>query len=179
MTKKFLYKIIIAGSGGCGKTTLLNRFTTGNFTSGTKMTIGVDFAVHYLDLPEGNITLQIWDFGGESRFRTMLPSFCLGASGCLLIFDLMRPTTFFELNEWIQILRDNTANIPILLLGSKYDLITIPEDLSIEVESIKKFIIEHKLSGYLNLSSKSGLNVKESFHKLTRLMMGEHSLLDS
>ena len=125
MTGKYLFKIILAGSGGCGKTTLLNRYTTGQFNTDTKMTIGVDFAVHYLELNEdkGAATLQIWDFGGEERFRTMLPSFCQGASGALLFFDLARTHTFYELDEWINIIRRNTHDIPIIMLGAKYDLI--------------------------------------------------------
>ena len=134
MTGKYLFKIILAGSGGCGKTTLLNRYTTGQFNSDTKMTIGVDFAVHYLELSEdkGAATLQIWDFGGEERFRTMLPSFCQGASGALLFFDLVRTHTFYELDEWINIIRRNTHNIPIILLGAKYYLIESPSDLNID-----------------------------------------------
>ncbi|MHA1340002.1 MAG: Rab family GTPase [Promethearchaeota archaeon] len=172
MGGKFLFKVILAGSGGCGKTTLLNRFTTGKFITDTKMTIGVDFAVHYLKIPEyGTVTLQIWDFGGEERFRIMLPSFCVGATGCLLFFDLMRPNTFHELGEWIEIIRKNTDNIPIILLGSKYDLLKDPSDLSVSTDEILNFMKAYNINGYLNTSSKTGLNVKEAFEKLTLLML--------
>jgi len=122
-TSRYLFKLIIAGSGGSGKTTLLARYTTGLFSGSTKMTIGVDFSVTSAKTKYGPTTLQIWDFGGESRFRTMLPSFCLGASGCLMLFDPLRPETFHELNEWIEIVRANTKNVPVILLSSKQDLI--------------------------------------------------------
>jgi len=170
---RYLFKMILAGSGGCGKTTLLTRFTTGLFSSDTKMTIGVDFAVHYLDVPnKGKVTLQIWDFGGEKRFRTMLPSFCLGASGVLMLFDLMRPYTFYELNDWINVIRNNTeSNVPIILLGSKFDLLENSEDLAVKSTAITDFIEEHNLNGYLNISSKTGFNVQEAFHKLSILML--------
>lgn len=171
MRGTFLFKIILAGSGGCGKTTLLNRFTTGKFSSSTKMTIGVDFAVHYLNADVGKITLQIWDFGGEDRFRIMLPSFCLGAGGCLLFFDLARPHTFYELDEWIKIIRQNTNDIPIILLGAKYDLLENPGNSGIKNEEIMKYVQEKNLNGYLNVSSKSGMNVKESFEKLANFMV--------
>ena len=173
MTGKYLFKIILAGSGGCGKTTLLNRYTTGQFNSDTKMTIGVDFAVHYLPLKEnlGDATLQIWDFGGEERFRTMLPSFCQGASGALLFFDLVRTHTFYELDEWINIIRRNTQNIPIILLGAKYDLIESPSDLNIDPQQIMSFIRYNRINGYLSLSSKTGLNVDECFDTLAELMV--------
>ncbi|MBN2156367.1 MAG: GTP-binding protein [Candidatus Lokiarchaeota archaeon] len=173
MTGKYLFKIVLAGSGGCGKTTLLNRYTTGQFNSDTKMTIGVDFAVHYLELSEdlGTATLQIWDFGGEERFRTMLPSFCQGASGALLFFDLVRTHTFYELDEWISIIRRNTQNIPIILLGAKYDLIENPRDLNIDPQQVMSFIRFNKIKGYLSISSKTGYNVNESFDKLAELMI--------
>lgn len=174
MTGKYLFKIILAGSGGCGKTTLLNRYTTGQFNTDTKMTIGVDFAVHHLDLrnDNGSATLQIWDFGGEERFRTMLASFCQGASGALLFFDLLRTHTFYELNEWLEIIRRNTRSIPIILLGAKYDLIESPGDLNIDPQQIMSFIKYNKINGYLSISSKTGLNVNQSFDKLTELMVG-------
>lgn len=170
---RFLFKMILAGSGGCGKTTLLTRYTTGDFFSDTKMTIGVDFAVHHLQLPNtGKITLQIWDFGGEKRFRAMLPSFCLGASGVLMLFDLIRPYTFFELEDWVNVIKTNTrGEIPIILLGSKFDLLNNPKNLAVKANDITDFIKKHNLSGYLSISSKTNLNIQESFGKLSLLML--------
>ena len=69
MSFKNIFKVITAGDGAVGKTTLLHRYVKGKFLADTKMTIGVDFSVNYLDIPEGKVTLQIWDFGGEERFR--------------------------------------------------------------------------------------------------------------
>ncbi|MHA1727743.1 MAG: Rab family GTPase [Promethearchaeota archaeon] len=169
---RYLFKMLLAGAGGCGKTTFLNRFTKGNFSSNTKMTIGVDFAVHFLEIPAyGNVTLQIWDFGGEARFRTMLPSFCLGASGCLMLFDLVRLYTFYELQDWLKIIKSNTNNIPIILLGSKFDLLDSSENLAIKPDEISEFIKENNLSGYFNISSKSGKNIQESFRRIAELML--------
>jgi len=174
MKRTYLFKIILAGNGGCGKTTLLNRYTTGQFNLGTKMTIGVDFAVSSAPLPkgDGNATLQIWDFGGEQRFRTMLPSFCQGASGALIFFDLTRPFTFYGLGEWVEIIRRNTKDIPLILLGAKYDLIEGPDlYMDIDTQEIFSFMKEHKIKGYLSVSSKTGLNVNESFENLTKQML--------
>lgn len=171
MGSRYLFKMLLAGSGGCGKTTLLKTYTSGTFTTDTKMTIGVDFSVNYLDIPEGKVTLQIWDFGGEERFRTMLSSFCLGSSGCLLFFDLLRPHTFYELNEWIKIIRSNTTNIPIILLGTKYDLLESIQDLGVDTNSMIEWIKNNGINAYLNISSKTGMNVQEAFEKLTRLMI--------
>lgn len=168
---KFLFKLIIAGSGGSGKTTLLQRYTTGLFSGGTKMTIGVDFSVTSCKTKHGDVTLQIWDFGGEERFRTMLPSFCLGASGCLMMFDPLRPATFHELEEWIQIVRNNTKEIPIILLSSKQDLIEEGHTFAIPKIDVDNFVQKHKLRGYMTVSSKTGLNVINSFAGIAEMMI--------
>ena len=171
MANKFLFKLIIAGSGGSGKTTLLRRYTTGLFSQGTSMTIGVDFSVTSCKTNYGDSTLQIWDFGGEERFRTMLPSFCLGASGCVMMFDPVRPTTFMELQEWIKIIRGNTNNIPILLLSSKQDLIDEGHQFAVPIEDVDDFISTQSLRGYIRTSSKTGLNVESTFTQIAELMI--------
>ncbi|MHA1584300.1 MAG: Rab family GTPase [Promethearchaeota archaeon] len=171
-SSKYLFKLIIAGSGGSGKTTLLTRYTTGLFKSGTKMTIGVDFNVTSCETDKGVVTLQIWDFGGEERFRTMLPSFCLGASGCIMMFDPLRPQTFHELTEWIQIVRDNTkGKIPILLVASKQDLLNEEVKMTIPIEDVENFVTKHELVEYLKVSSKMGENVTETFQSIANLMI--------
>ncbi|MHA1732472.1 MAG: Rab family GTPase [Promethearchaeota archaeon] len=171
---KYLFKMILAGSGGVGKTTLRHRFTSGSFTQSTQMTIGVDFSTHSLDLGEvGTAMLQIWDFGGEDRFRLMLPSFCRGAKGCLLLFDLMRAHTFFELPEWMDIIRNNTNDIPVILLGAKCDLVEgSPELAEISQQDIEEFMEKNNIMEYIPVSSKTGLNIEEAFHKLTLAMIG-------
>jgi small GTP-binding protein len=172
MSGRFLFKLIIAGSGGSGKTTLLRRYTTGLFSASTKMTIGVDFSVTTAKTSTGaTVTLQIWDFGGEERFRTMLPSFCLGASGCLMLFDPVRPETFYELDEWINIIRTNTKNVPILLLSSKQDLLDEGHPASIIQEDVDGFVQKNDLKGYMRVSSKTGANVIEAFAAMSELMI--------
>ena len=168
------------GSSACEpqKTKMLNRYTTGQFISDTKMTIGVDFAVHNADLPEnqGTATLQIWDFGGEERFRTMLPSFCQGASGALLLFDLLDFRSIAELDKLLYILRRNTRDIPIVLCGLNYGHIIDSEELAFSPQSIKDFIIDNDIDGYLSVDNDTGLNVSEAFDKLTELMIRSDSI---
>ena len=174
MSKRYLFKIVIAGSGGCGKTTLLTRFITKTFKSNTRMTIGIDFSVKELDVTNGNSKLQILDFGGEKRFRTIFPAYCKGSNGCLLIYDMTRPKTFFELEEWIKIIRRNTDNIPIILIGTKFDLINPKNPESIDSKGILQWMKENKMDEHIITSSKSGLNVHESFVKLTETLIINH-----
>ena len=171
MCARYLFKTILAGAGGAGKTTLLRRYTTGTFDGNIKMTIGVDFSVSDCETKYGPATLQIWDFAGEERFRNMLPKFCMGARGCLMLFDPLRPKTFYELSEWLEIIRSNTKDIPILLISSKQDLIEEGHTFAISQEEIDKFIEENHIDGYMQVSSKTGYNVKEAFTRITELMI--------
>ncbi|MHA1521820.1 MAG: Rab family GTPase [Promethearchaeota archaeon] len=176
MSGNYLFKLIIAGSGGSGKTTLLRRYTTGLFSGGTKMTIGVDFSVTQCKTASGhNVTLQIWDFGGETRFRSLLPSFCLGASGCLMLFDPLRPVTFHELSEWVDIVRTNTKNVPIVLLSSKNDLIDDGHPFSVARVDLDEFKDKHKMVKYMPVSSKTGFNVAEAFTEISELMIQKNA----
>ena len=111
-----ILKVCILGEGGVGKTTLTKRIITGLFDSTTRMTIGVDF--HLLktsifdplapedqdDVPQIDLSAQIWDFAGEERFRFILARYCKGAMGGLLCFDLSRYSTTKYIDEWFEIL---------------------------------------------------------------------------
>ena len=164
MTKKFILKILTAGEGGVGKTTLLHRFVEGRFSAETKMTIGVEFFLKELELDDKHCTLQLWDFGGQERFRFLLESYVLGAKGALLMFDLTRPMTLQNLEQWINIVRKGDPSIPILFLGTKNDL---ADEIMIQDEYALYFKEEFKLLDYLRISSKSGENVAKAFDMLT------------
>ncbi|MBA7532349.1 hypothetical protein ES705_24575 [subsurface metagenome] len=168
MTKKFILKILTAGEGGVGKTTLLHRFVEGQFSADTKMTIGVEFFLKELDLDGKQCTLQLWDFGGQERFRFLLESYVLGAKGALLMFDLTRPMTLENLQQWVTICRKGNANLPILFLGTKIDLVN---DIMVDDDYALSFKEKFELFDYMKISSKSGENVLEAFELLTKKIL--------
>ena len=168
MPKSKVLKTIITGEGGVGKTTLLHRYIEGRFDANTRLTIGVEFFLKELTIDEDSIFLQIWDFGGQERFRFLLSNYAKGAKGALLLFDLTRPLTLNTLEEWVNICRSDDPDIPILLIGSKADLeemITVNEKL---IESLKS---EFQFFDYVRISSKTGENVKEVFEKIARAIV--------
>ncbi|TFF88131.1 MAG: GTP-binding protein [Promethearchaeota archaeon] len=168
----YVLKVVIAGEGGVGKTALLMRFTKGVFIENTKMTIGVDFSAVKIkastSLGEKVITLQIWDFGGESRFRFILPGYCVGASGAIICFDLTRSETLEILPEWIELIRSKVPEIPIILVGTKADLV---DEREIEREYAEQKVKEWNISGYIESSSKSGNNIGYVFGLLSQEML--------
>ena len=168
MVKKFILKILTAGEGGVGKTTLLHRFVEGKFSGETKMTIGVEFFLKELEIDGQQCTLQLWDFGGQERFRFLLESYVLGAKGALLLFDLTRPMTLENLEAWVKICRQGNNDLPILFIGTKLDLV---DDIMVDDDYAASFKEQFNLFDFLKISSKSGENIEESFKLLTKKIL--------
>jgi small GTP-binding protein len=169
----FLFKSIVVGDGGVGKTALTLRFSKGFFTEDYKMTIGVDFHVKTItiDTPEGPIKakLQIWDTGGQERFSSIRPMYYRGSLGALLIFDLTNSDSFEHLPQWIEEIRTNVkGQIPLLLVGNKSDL---SDERALSLEEINHFTREFNLY-YMETSAKTGEGVGDCFHILACLMIG-------
>ena len=153
-------KIIITGNGGVGKTTLLHRYIEGKFLVNTYMTIGVEFFIKELDVDEYKILMQIWDFGGQERFRFLLKNYAKGTKGALFLFDLTRPLSLESIDEWIDICRSEDPTVPILLVGSKADL---EDSIFFDEEYIQNMQYKHGLFDFIKVSSKNGRNVDEAF----------------
>ncbi len=169
----YLFKSIVVGDGGVGKTALTLRFSKGFFTEDYKMTIGVDFHVKTIsiDSDEGTIRskLQIWDTGGQERFSSIRPMYYRGSLGALLIFDLTNSSSFEHLPQWIEEIRANVKNeIPLLLVGNKSDLI---DQRAVSLEEINTFTHNFNLY-YMETSAKTGEGVGDCFYILACLMIG-------
>jgi len=120
-SKRYVFKIVVVGDGGIGKSTMIQRLITGKYIE-QKITIGTDLASWSLGMADMSIKLQIWDFAGEKRFRFFLPSYSRGAEGCLLCYDITRYTSFQNLQEWYDIVKNNTSDPRFVLVGGKVDL---------------------------------------------------------
>jgi small GTP-binding protein len=170
----FLFKSIVVGDGGVGKTALTLRFSKGFFTEDYKMTIGVDFHVKTIMIEtedEGllRVKLQIWDTGGQERFSSIRPMYYRGSLGALLIFDLTSYESFEHLPQWIEEVRSNIKNeVPFLLVGNKSDLIN---ERAVSLEEINSFTKKFNLY-YMEASAKTGVGVGDCFYILACLMVG-------
>ncbi|MFW9900003.1 MAG: GTP-binding protein [Candidatus Thorarchaeota archaeon] len=169
----YLFKSIVVGDGGVGKTALTLRFSKGFFTEDYKMTIGVDFHVKTINIDsiEGPIRakLQIWDTGGQERFSSIRPMYYRGSLGALLIFDLTSIASFEHLPQWIEEVRANVkTEIPLLLVGNKSDLDNLR---AVSLEEINEFTSNFNLY-YMETSAKTGEGVGDCFYILACLMIG-------
>ena len=160
-----LLKVITAGDGGVGKTTLLYRYVEGRFLAETKITLGVEFFLKELKFKGETIILQVWDFGGQDHFRPLLENYSLGAKGALLLFDLTRPSSLEKIEQWVEICRGKNPGIPIIFLGTKLDL---TDSITVDDKFARGFPKQYGFFKYLKISSKTGHNVNLAFTLLTK-----------
>ncbi|HMF31335.1 MAG TPA: Rab family GTPase [Candidatus Lokiarchaeia archaeon] len=164
----YAFKLIIFGDGGVGKTTLVHRYITGGFSEGTQMTIGVDFAVKSIQVGGESVDLQIWDFGGEDRFRFILPAYATGAKGGIFMYDITRPPTFLHVDDWMEVLAERTKDIPIIFVGTKADLET---ERGVPRETVAAAAKKYRVSVMFEVSSKTGYNVESAFETISKIMI--------
>ncbi|MFW9898110.1 MAG: Rab family GTPase [Candidatus Thorarchaeota archaeon] len=164
-TYDYTFKILLLGDASVGKTSFTKRYCYNIFNPSERLTIGVDFHVKTIELHNKKIKLQIWDVGGEERFRFLLPTYCLGANAAFLLYDITRAPTLDNIPEWTSIVRQKGGSIPIMLAGSKLDLAEsqreIPTEHGVQIAEKNNF------SDFVEISAKDNLNVNKAFKDLT------------
>ena len=184
----YSFKIVICGASSVGKTCLFNRYCFNSFNFDTSPTIGINFHSVNLEInmekeldvkKEYYINNSIFDFGGQERFAPLIPKFIEGANGALLVFDLVNYNSFNQLDFWYDKIRENAIDpqIPIILVGSKSDLINKTSDSEIVSEDlIFDFLEKRNLLSFHRTSALENYNVLEVFKKLNNLMLKQKHL---
>ncbi len=163
-------KIVLAGDVSVGKTSLINKFVTGQFSKTYKATIGVVISTKEIIFNTENVILQIWDVAGQTSFRKFRQRFFSGSHGVLLVFDLTSPDSLNNIQlSWIDDVQEIAGVIPLILIGNKDDLTELH---SVSSEKITDFL-EHNnnILDYYNTSALTGENVERAFYKLISLFL--------
>ncbi|KAL7579414.1 hypothetical protein ACA910_014082 [Epithemia clementina (nom. ined.)] len=163
-----LYKIVMLGDSGVGKTSLVARLTNPDrpLNHDISATMGIEFDTQMLDTPQGKVKAQIWDTAGQERFaRVLLPTYFRKAKGVILVYDISNLKSFESLSErWMAQLQDHASadDLAKLLVGNKSDLESSRE---VPKEKALQFCQEYGME-MLETSAKSGENVLKAFEKL-------------
>jgi len=168
---EYIFKYIIIGDMGVGKSCLLHQFTEKRFTADSPHTIGVEFGTRIVNVRGKKVKLQIWDTAGQERFRAITRSYYRGAAGTLLVYDVTRRSTFNHLTSWLTDCRNLTnPNSIIMLIGNKKDL---ENSRGVSFEEANQFAQENGLV-FLEASAKTGDTVEEGFLKTAELILQNH-----
>lgn len=162
---KFLFKYIVIGDSGVGKSCLLLRFSEDSFTPTFISTIGIDFKIRTVEIDGKRIKLQIWDTAGQERFRTITTAYYRGAMGILLVYDVTDERSFLSIRNWIaNIDQFASEGVNRILIGNKCDMTT---RRVIEYSAGKMLADEYGIR-FLETSAKNSTNVDEAFISLAR-----------
>ncbi|KAJ8761930.1 hypothetical protein K2173_006532 [Erythroxylum novogranatense] len=159
----YLFKVVLIGDSGVGKSNLLSRFTRNEFSLESKSTIGVEFATRSLNVDGKVIKAQIWDTAGQERYRAITSAYYRGAVGALLVYDVTRHSTFENVERWLKELRDHTdPNIVVMLVGNKSDLRHL---VAVSTEDGKSFS-EREALYFMETSALEATNVDNAFSEV-------------
>lgn len=168
--EQYVFKILLLGDGGVGKTSLLRRYIDNTFEPDYKSTIGVQFMTKVVDTEDTTTKLVIWDVAGQSKFTSYRHLYYKDAEGIILIYDITRPKTFENLPIWIEDSLKHTAkDTKIALLGNKADLV---DKRVVSREHGEKFSKTNpNIVLFEETSARTGENVNEAYMKLVKVIL--------
>ncbi len=166
---KFKFKITVIGDGFVGKTSLISKFTQGNFQEDYIQTIGAQFS-EYIEEMEGDICeLFFWDIAGQAEFNFLRPAFYKSSLASIVVFSLEENDfgrkSLKHIEKWNKEIKKFCGDIPVILFGNKIDLV---DESRLNDEKILKFIDKEIYIDYIRTSAKTGHNVEKAFHRIIK-----------
>lgn len=159
----YIWKVVLVGDSGVGKTNLLSRFTKNEFNSESKSTIGVEFATRHITIKGKTIRAQIWDTAGQERYRAITAVYYRGAVGALVVYDITKMETFENLNKWLTELAEHADSAArVMIVGNKTDLRHLR---AVTQEEGRALAEKHKFC-FIETSALDATNVGEAFNNL-------------
>ena len=161
---EFVFKILLLGDSEVGKSCFLMRYSDNVFVENYITTIGLDYKLKNVKLDSGKtIKVQLWDTAGQDKYRTIAKNYFKGSHGILLLYDVTKQSSFQNIRDWIQDIREEVSQKAIIfLIGNKIDLV---DKRKISKEKGIELAEEYKLQ-FFEASAKSGENVDEVFKAL-------------
>ncbi|MHA1614835.1 MAG: Rab family GTPase [Candidatus Thorarchaeota archaeon] len=163
-----IFKTVLIGEGGVGKTSLAIRYTEDRFEEDMKMTIGVNFASKKVQVDGTDVTLMLWDLGGQPRFRDVVGDYFRGAKVAIAVFDATRFFSLERLTDWISRVKVTAPECKFFFVANKID--ERQEGMGVSKEDALAFAQEHG-APMMEVSAKTGQGVNEMFETVTRMLL--------
>ena len=173
-TKKqdYLFKMIIIGNSGVGKSCLMHRVTTNEFSEDHEVTVGVEFGSLLMRMEDSILKLQIWDTAGQESFQSITKIFYRGAHAVLLTYSIASKLSFQNLDHWLSEVRQQSeADAIVILVGNQKDRETERE---VSREEAERFARDNKIDLYIETSAKTSENVQHTFVQTTKMLYKRH-----
>jgi Ras-related protein Rab-10 len=159
-----LFKILLIGDSGVGKTCILCRFSDDSFNPSFISTIGIDFKMKTIELNGKKIKLQIWDTAGQERFYTITSTYYRGAMGIMLVYDITDGKSFDSIGKWLRNIDENAnEDVVRMIMGNKCDM----EDKRVIQTERGQEVAKHHGIPFIETSAKTNINVTRAFHDIT------------
>ncbi len=158
-----LFKFVLIGNTGVGKSCLLLRYADDEFTESFISTIGVDFRFRTSQIGDRTVKLQIWDTAGQERFQTITSAYYRSSDAIAIVYDVTRRETFAKVPMWMNEAKKYVPDIPVLLIANKSD----QSDRDVTSDEGRALARELDAS-YIETSARTGEGVAEAFHELGR-----------
>jgi len=159
----YLFKLLIIGDAGVGKSSLLVRFADNLFTSAYINTIGVDFKIRTVEYEGKRIKLQIWDTAGQERFRTITATYYRGTHGVIVVYDVTDRESYENVQRWMTEIDKNCENVSRVLVGNKIDMVN---DIAIHADEANEYAQKINVPHFMT-SAKSAEKVDKMFETIT------------
>ncbi|XP_051981483.1 ras-related protein Rab-35-like [Xyrauchen texanus] len=163
----YLFKLLIIGDSGVGKSSLLLRFADNTFSGSYITTIGVDFKIRTLEINGEKVKLQIWDTAGQERFRTITSTYYRGTHGVIVVYDVTSAESFVNVKRWLHEINQNCDDVCRILVGNKND---DPGSKVVETNDAQKFAEQMGIQLF-ETSAKENVNVEDMFNGITELVL--------
>ena len=156
----YLFKYIIIGDAGVGKSNILLRYVYSTFKSDYQLTIGVEFGEKTVEMKGKIYKIQIWDTAGNEQFRSITRTYYKNSVCAIVVYDISRRETFDNVINWIEDCKLNSPkSVFIILVGNKSDL---EEDRQVTTEEGEEFANRYGIR-FFETSAKNSININEIF----------------
>jgi small GTP-binding protein len=166
---KFKFKITVIGDGFVGKTSLISKFTQGNFQEEYIKTIGAQFSEYIVETEDDRWELFFWDIAGQDEFHFLRPAFYKSSIASIIVFSLeensLGANSFKHVTDWYKEIKKFCGEIPVVLFGNKVDLV---DENTLIVEKIQKLVNKNNFIDFYLTSAKTGQNVEKAFKALIK-----------